>query len=80
MTPSERTVFELEALRHRLYGGELPGETGDIPEMKQDIAYIKGAMGDLAGFYKTLTRMVQFAGAVAALVAGLFTISGLLGR
>lgn len=65
---------EIMELRRRLYGGELPGETGDIPMMRDDIASIKASVDDLAGFYRTLIRLVQVTGGIAALGAAVATI------
>lgn len=73
MTITER--FTLGELWRKLYGAaEHPDDTGDIPEMKADIATIKAHLGDLLGFYRTLIRVGKVATAASSIAAFLVLI------
>lgn len=67
MSPSNVDIHEL---RRRLYGGDLPGEAGDIPAMRADIADIKSAVNDLGGFYRTVKRVVTVGAALSTIASG----------
>ena len=61
---------DIHELRRRLYGSELPGEVGDIPAMRADIADIKAAVNDLGGFYRTVKRVVTVGAALSTIASG----------
>jgi hypothetical protein len=72
--PPNATAAELQKLAERLYGGDLPGMTGDIPLIRSDVHAIKGTVDDLAGFYRTMKRIVLVGASLSTLLAGVATI------
>lgn len=75
MTLTER--FTLGELWRKLYGcAEHPDDTGDIPEMKADIAAIKADLNDLLGFYRTVIRAGKITTALTSIAALAALVSG----
>lgn len=72
------TSSDLHELRRRLYGGDLPGETGDIQLLRADVASIKESVNDLAGFYRTVKRIVVVGASVSTICVGVATVIGVL--
>jgi hypothetical protein len=66
-------------LRHRLYGGVLDSEPGDIVTMKADIRLIKGTLSKLDGaasFVKVAASIVGAGGGLASIAVFLRAVVG----
>lgn len=76
----QNTGVDVHELRRRLYGSQdSPGETGDIPAMKADIAYIRGSVDDLAGFYRTVKRVVVVGASLSTMMTGIIAAAAAIG-
>jgi hypothetical protein len=66
-------------LRHRLYGGWIDSEPGDIVTMKQDIEVIKAAVHSWSGairFVKVASSVVGAGGGLASLAVFVRAVVG----